>query len=315
MAFLCETSTGRLLPLQAEHVIGRAPVCALQLLPRYISAQHARVRWTGTHWEIKDLGSLNGTFVQGARIPSGRAHALARGAQIAFGTLEQSWELRDDSPPVSMAVPLDGGEPVLMEADLMALPSSDDPRTTIYRDAGGTWLLEHPDESTSTLENLALFEAADRWWRFCCPDQPPSTALTGTSLAMSVRDVELSFVVSRDEEHVHLRLLFNGKSFDLGARARNYLLLTLARRRLAEHREGLPDEECGWVSLDDCPHDPMLAPQQVNLDVFRTRKQLAKLGVVDAATIVERRPLTRQLRIGTSRIAIEGEERDRARPR
>jgi hypothetical protein len=38
--------------------------------------------------------------------------------------------------------------------------------------------------------------------------------------------------------------------------------------------------------------------------VFRARKQLAKLGVLGAATIVERRAGTGQLRIGLAEIEI-----------
>jgi hypothetical protein len=47
-----------------------------------------------------------------------------------------------------------------------------------------------------------------------------------------------------------------------------------------------------------------MAPPQLNLDVFRLRRQFAALGIVDAANIVERRPRTRQLRIGTARLQI-----------
>jgi hypothetical protein len=51
------------------------------------------------------------------------------------------------------------------------------------------------------------------------------------------------------------------------------------------------------VSLDE-------EPPHLNLDVLRIRKQFSALGVVDAANIIERRPRTRQLRIGVSRISI-----------
>jgi hypothetical protein len=47
-----------------------------------------------------------------------------------------------------------------------------------------------------------------------------------------------------------------------------------------------------------------MAPPQLNIDVHRIRKQFAEVGVLDAANIVERRPRTRQLRIGTGRLSI-----------
>jgi hypothetical protein len=121
---------------------------------------------------------------------------------------------------------------------------------------------------------------------------------------MDVRAASLSFSVSRDEEYVRLRVVQGSFTLDLGARAHNYLLLTLARRRLADAADGCSDEACGWVSLEDLAHDPSMAPSRVSVHVFRLRKLLASGGVADAASIVERRASTRQLRVGTGRIAI-----------
>lgn len=304
MAFLNEAATGRTLPLQPEHMVGRAPVCALRLAPRYVSAQHAVVRWARVHWELKDLGSRNGTFLDGVRVDPRSAHAIAKGARLAFGNIDDVWELSDDSPPCAMVVPLDGGEPSLIEGELLALPSNEEPRITIYRDRTGSWVIEQMDESTSVVQNQQLFETGGRWWRFCCVEDALTTALPSSSKEMAIRNVELSFFVSRDEEHVQLRMTCRGRTIDLGARARNYLLLTLARQRLADAKAGIPETSCGWLSLDESSRDPMLAPMQVNLDVHRIRQQLAKIGVVDPANIIERRPVARQLRIGTGRITI-----------
>jgi hypothetical protein len=56
------------------------------------------------------------------------------------------------------------------------------------------------------------------------------------------------------------------------------------------------------VDLEDLAHDPRMAPPQLNVDVFRLRRQFADKGVVDAAAIVERRP--GQLRVGTGKVVI-----------
>jgi FHA domain len=305
LALLHEIATRRTLLLQPEHMVGRAPVCALRLAPRYVSAQHALLRWARVHWELKDLGSRNGTFLDGVRVDPRRTHPIVKGARLAFGNVDDTWELSDDSAPCAMAVPLDGGEPSLIEGDLHALPSSEDPRITIYRDLTGCWVIEQMDESTSIIQNQQLFEIAGRWWRFCCVEDALTTGFAWSSQEMVVRDIELAFLVSRDEEHVELRLSCRGRTFDLGARARNYFLLTLARRRLADVQAGEPETSCGWLSLDESAHDPMMAPLQVNLDVHRIRQQLAKVGVVDPVNIIERRPMARQLRIGTSRLTID----------
>lgn len=303
MASIRDSSNGRTLLLEPEHLVGRAPTCALRLAQRYVSAQHASFRWTGDRWELKDLGSRNGTFLEGQRIKSGEEYPVHRGARVAFGKLEQEWEVFDDSAPLVMVVPVGGGDPVVMEGDLLALPSGDDPRVTIYR-SDGTWVLEQPDESITPIMNMQVFETAGKPWRFCCADNICTTSLALISLEMEIRHVQLSFSVSRDEEFVQLHMSCGGQTVDLGSRSHNYLLLTLARRRLADAAEGLAETACGWVYQEDLAHDPSMASPQLNIDVFRIRKQFATHGVVDAANIIERRPRTRQLRIGSSRLTI-----------
>jgi hypothetical protein len=303
MGSVRQTSTGKIVPLEPEHVIGRALTCALRLEPPYVSAQHALLRWAGQRWDLRDLASSNGTFVDSVRTKPGEEHILRRGSRMAFGNLEEEWELVDESPPCIMALPLDGGDPVVLDGELLALPSAEDPRATIYRGAGGGWLLEHPDESVTPLGNAEVFPCAGRSWRFCCEEHVSRTTRFGVSpLAMQVQNLELDFQVSLDEEHVDVRVRCAGRTIDLGERAHNYLLLTLARRRVDDTREGLPDTSCGWVDREDLAHDPRMGSPQLNVDVFRIRRQFADKGIVDAATLIERRP--GQLRIGTSKVAI-----------
>ena len=37
----------------------------------FASSLHARIYWTGSSWEIRDLGSRNGTYVNGAPLAAG----------------------------------------------------------------------------------------------------------------------------------------------------------------------------------------------------------------------------------------------------
>ena len=306
MASIRALSTGRTRLLEPEHFIGRAPTCALVIDERYISAQHAVLRWTGDRWELKDLGSRNGTFLNGSRIKPSDEHDVRRGERVAFGKPEQEWELVDEGPPSVMVVPLDTREPepVLFQGELLALPSSDDPRVTIYR-IDSSWVLERSDESITPITNLQTFDVGGRIWRFCCTDNICNTSLADFSaIGLEVRHVQLAFSVSRDEEFVQVQMSCGGSTFDMGSRNFNYLLLTLARRRLGDAGAGLPETTCGWLYQEDLAHDPTMAPPQLNIDVFRIRKQFAGAGVVDAANIIERRPRTRQLRIGTGLLAI-----------
>ena len=303
MGQIKQSTTQRKRVLEADHSVGRAQTSALCINERYVSAQHAILRFTGDHWELRDLGSRNGTFLNGERLKPGDEHIVRVGAQIAFGKLEQVWEVIDDDAPLAMAVPLDGGEPLTVDGELLALPSSEDPRLTIYRDPDGAWVLEQP-EAISPITNLQTFDVDGRTFRFSCPEVSSKTSLMESPFEVEVRHLALLFSVSLDEEHVALRASCGASSFELGTRAHNYLLLTLARRRVADAAEGLPETSCGWIYQEDFPHDPSMASPHLNLDVLRIRKQFAALGVVDAANIIERRPRTRQLRIGVSRISI-----------
>ena len=50
--------------------IGRKPDNDIVLSPNYISGHHGRLERRGTLWHYVDLGSANGTFVNGQRVPS-----------------------------------------------------------------------------------------------------------------------------------------------------------------------------------------------------------------------------------------------------
>lgn len=303
MALIKETTTQRVRVLEADSIVGRANSSALCINERYVSAQHAILRFTGDRWDLRDLGSRNGTFLDGVKLKAGEEHTLEVGSKVSFGRVEQTWEVVDLSPPLAMAVPLDGGDPVPVEGELLALPSSEDPRLSIYRNPEGTWVIEQP-EAISPITNLQTFEVAGRNYRFSCPETLSKTTFMGSTFEIEVRHLALKFSVSRDEEFVSLQASCGASTFDLGTRAHNYLLLTLARRRLADAAEGLPETSCGWIYQEDFPHDPTMAPAHLNLDVLRIRKQFGAIGVIDAANIIERRPRARQLRIGVSRMSI-----------
>jgi hypothetical protein len=151
----------------------------------------------------------------------------------------------------------------------------------------------------ATCAALPLSEANPK---LCSPESDRSSPCVRPP--PGVRDLRLEFLVSRDEEHVRLIAIRGRFAFDLGARSHHYLLLTLARRQIADKAQGMDETSAGWVHLDEFGHDPAMASPRINLDVFRIRQQLRPLGLADAADIVERRPRTRQIRIGVGHISI-----------
>lgn len=303
MAFLREIETGRMVPLEPEHIVGRALTCSLRIDHRYVSSQHAMIRHDGDDWVIRDLASRNGTWVDGEQIAPGQERGLRKGSRLAFGVPDAQWELADDALPGVMAVPLDGGPPVIIEGSLSGLPSAEDPRATVYCDVAGSWMLEEGDAPAIPLTDLRVFHCAGRAWRFSCPSNVRATTRADASpKAMHVRELALEFHVSLDEEHVDLRVRCGDRIFGLGERAHHYLLLTLARARMADAQAQTSESACGWLDVEALCRGSKGTRGQIAVDVFRTRKQLQDHGIVDAARIIERRP--GQLRIGTANVTI-----------
>ncbi|MFT3771199.1 MAG: hypothetical protein QM820_37770 [Minicystis sp.] len=108
--------------------------------------------------------------------------------------------------------------------------------------------------------------------------------------------------MSRDEEHVDVTVIHEGRETALAPRAYHYLLVTLARARLDDR--DAPPAERGWVDREALCR--MLATDRVRLnnDVFRLRKQLAALGIHGAADIIARRADAGQLRLGIERVDV-----------
>jgi hypothetical protein len=122
---------------------------------------------------------------------------------------------------------------------------------------------------------------------------------------LDLGSLHLHFGVSSNEEHVELRATSSRGAFDLGVHVHHYLLLTLARRRLADEIHGVGVASGGWLDAAEFPSDPMMASGLLNLYVFRIRKQFRDIGVTDARRIVERRTSANLLRIGTNKITLE----------
>lgn len=75
---------GRNYPLLGPTVVGRAPECNLRLDADGLSRQHARLVLTNDGIQVEDLGSTNGTFINGKRVQRGFA---TPGDEIGFDQL------------------------------------------------------------------------------------------------------------------------------------------------------------------------------------------------------------------------------------
>jgi pSer/pThr/pTyr-binding forkhead associated (FHA) protein len=95
-------SVGRDHAVGTECVIGRAPEVDFPIEDGGISRRHCRVRVEGDGYLVEDLGSRNGTMVNGARV---QAAPLSDGSLIRIGGVELMFRQVEGvtSPPAARA--------------------------------------------------------------------------------------------------------------------------------------------------------------------------------------------------------------------
>jgi pSer/pThr/pTyr-binding forkhead associated (FHA) protein len=78
-------NAGQTYPIFAERItIGRDPMSDIIFKDPEVSRQHVRFKHVGDSYEVEDLGSTNGTFVDGKR-RAGESTLLTLGQEIALG--------------------------------------------------------------------------------------------------------------------------------------------------------------------------------------------------------------------------------------
>jgi len=75
-------------------VVGRDPDCGLVIEDARISRHHAQLRWAGAGWVLEDMGSKNGTCVNGA---AAAGQELCHGDWISLGGLLGRFERIDEA--------------------------------------------------------------------------------------------------------------------------------------------------------------------------------------------------------------------------
>ncbi|MFT5681809.1 MAG: hypothetical protein ACI8RZ_002727 [Myxococcota bacterium] len=296
MGLICTVSRTHHLPLPTRCLVGRTSSCTLQIPDRLVSSEHARIAWDGERWTVRDLGSTNGTWVADRQLRPGETVPLHVGGRLAFGDLSLAYILEDASPPAPIArCPADGR--LLPARDgVLALPDEDAPRVLVFEDAAGSWVLEQEGISRPVADGHSL-TLDDETWVLHLPGATEPT-IQASRAGLELSDIALHFQVSSDEERVLLTLRHREGAEEVPARAHLYTLLTLARLRINE-----PDRD-GWIYADALQRMLGIDEMRLNVDVYRCRRALGRLGIRGAAGIIERHRGTRQLRCGVTDIAV-----------
>ncbi len=304
MAKLRRLQDGEIRAVPARCLLGRSPTCNFVLQERYASGEHARLSWTGSQWEIRDLGSKNGTFVDGKHIEPGRPVTVGVGVELRFGTTEQGWIFDDASAPGALAVDLVEGRSQSAVGEVLLLPTDDSPEVSVYPAAmGAGWCLEDGEGEVHPVRNQEVVQVAGRAWRLELPVMSDATPMV--NLAFTLENISLRFEVSQDEERVEPIIILHGKETRLEAREHAYVLLTLARARLEDAE--LPNEQRGWRTLAELSKMLRMDQNAINVSIHRARQQLAGTGLEGAAGVVEVSRGKRRLGLGRFEIGrLEG---------
>ncbi len=288
--------------LPARALVGRSAACVLRTDDRHVSGEHASLIWTGEGWEIRDLGSRNGTFVNGERLAPGVPRRLALGEGIGFGSEATAWVAVDLAPPGAVADDLDSGAlRSVGDGAMLALPSDDEPVCVLFQDRSGRWVVEIEDAPPRLARDQEVVRVGARAWRLHVPAAQEGTA--ALDAGPTLETVSLRFGVSRDEEHVEITFSHRGLAKTLEAREHGYALLTLARQRL-EDRDQPPSEQ-GWIARDDLARMLGVDANALNVAIYRARNQLGDAGVAGAAGLVEVRRGQRRIGVEPERLEVE----------
>lgn len=298
VARLRRRSDGRTHEVRANTRIGRAPDAALRIETHFVSTEHASIRWNGEEWELRDLGSTNGTIVDGVRVSPGEPVRIDVGSLIELGDESERWEVVAADPPGLRAERLDGRGEVAADGGVLALPDAARSLAVVYADGKGGYALETADGERRAAEDGELIELEGARWRLSLPG-----ALVGTPTIdahKTLATVQLRFFVSSDEEKVELEIVHRGRAQRLPAQWPFYTLLTLARLRLAA--KDAPEAERGWVDRDKLLKMLKLDTNALNVSIHTARAALSAAGLIDGAEIVEVR--RGQRRFGTDRVEV-----------
>lgn len=296
---------GTLHTLGHRNLVGRAAYCAVRLTDLRVSAEHASIYFDKGSWYLRDLASTNGTYVDGIKIELGRKNALALGATLGFGAPTPAWTFLRDDPPLMRLRQCEGQNIIEPVGELLVLPSEERPLLTIYQSQEG-WFEEHDGEKRLLMDQCVV-ECENVRYFVEVPPAGAETAQTGLARVgwwTCFDELKLHFEVSRDRESLTLEILSGSDTRVVANRAYHELLLVLAEERLAAVLAGVPEPEQGWLNTDELCRRVAGDISKINVDVFRARQQFDQLGVVESHRIVERRPTSRQLRLGTRDVTI-----------
>ncbi len=276
MATLLNTENGEKIILRSQHIFGRHPGSANTVLNNpQASRIHASLLYNGSHWLLQDT-STNGTFINGEHFVQGAKHRLNAGDIINFGdSSTANWKLLDVNAPKNLLIPMTDNLTLIELDDIVVLPNEESPQVMLYQSPQGHWLCEDQSGVVTVQSGHKITTRVGSWY-FVAADTLEETRLAAPSTTDDFPAIEINFEVSQNEEHVSLSIALDNQLINLGHRTHHYLLLLLARQRLADNDAGLDDNEKGWVDREILSKNLGMDESHINIQIYRLRKQMTK---------------------------------------
>jgi hypothetical protein len=293
VAILRNSKQSVILPCRC--LVGRSSLSDIVLESRRSSNEHASIGWYSNHWYVRDLGSSNGTSVDGRLLAPRERVVLSAGSTVQFGGEGDEWHVADTAAPAPCAVLLGPQRTVWGQGSVLVLPDEVAPEASVYFGDGG-WHVDDGGGQPTTPDCGDIVNLPSGYWRLLLPDDPDAAAFT-MGYQLDLEKLELRFDVSQENLLVHV--VQGPNQVRLPARACLQTLWLLAKLRQGTDR---PSE--GWIATSELAALRACSPEKINVDVHRLRKLFEEAGIHGAANIVERDD-TKRLRIGVQRLHTE----------
>jgi FHA domain len=292
----CLTRSSTEIVLACRSLVGRSQLAQIRLSEPIVSSEHAVIFWERAAWRVRDLGSLNGTFVNGKQLAPGGARALAVADRLGFGEPDGQWRVASADAPEPYAYKEGDEIRCFGRGGLLLLPDEAAPEASVYTRAGH-WVIEHAGVVTET-ESGDRVTLGSGVWRLLLPEIEAGRSTDAAPL--KIAELSIQFRVSKNEEEVEVAVLRGDIRRTLPRHACLYTLLTLARHRMVARHE-----EETWIHAEDLARRLRCSREKLNVDIHRIRRLFQMAGVHDAVEIVARRNV-HELRSGGAAITING---------
>lgn len=309
----------RVLEWSCNTFVGRRMIGGLNCdwgrpVDREVSSVHAALTWHRRQqsWQLRDLGSVNGTTVDGHLLKQGEARGIGQGSVVGFGG--SMWTVSAVGPPPAVATSSRGDRVIALDNVLLLL-DEDRVEWVVHRMGDAWWLHrwtgEVPDseQDGECIGHGHQVRVGRLTWTIGLPIDGPIRTDVGTMRQMpKLACHRLVLDVSPDCETIDARLEGPGEPTVLGHRRYHELWWVLALARKADREAGHPPEETGWVTCRQLGVDLALGSDpmgRLNVWVHRGRQRLKEAGFADYVDLFERRSSgSPMLRLGSPEVVI-----------